>query len=118
MTYQMQLATEYFEKIKNGTKTIECRLYDEKREKMRVGDTIEFSDTKNERHKILSEITALHQFPSFSELLDHFPITSFGGENKGQFLSALKQFYSDEDEKKYGVVGIEIKLIKKEGVQV
>jgi ASC-1-like (ASCH) protein len=110
MTHSMRLATEYFEKIKGGTKTIECRLYDEKRKELKVGDVIEFSDTQNEPDKIMSEIIALHPFPSFSELLDHFPIASFGGESKEQFLSALKKFYSDEDEKKYGVVGIEIKL--------
>jgi ASC-1-like (ASCH) protein len=71
---------------------------------------IKFSDAQNEQNGITSEVTALHPFPSFSELLDHFPIASFGGESKEQFLSALKKFYSDEDEKKYGVVGIEIKL--------
>ena len=110
MTYQMRLATEYFEKIKNGTKTIECRLYDEKRKELKVGDTIEFSDAQNDQHKIISEIIALHPFPSFSDLLDHFPIASLGGESNDEMLTALKKFYSDEDEKKYGVVGIEIKL--------
>lgn len=113
MIYKMRLATEYFEKIKSGTKIIECRLYDEKRKELQIGDTIEFSDAHNEQNKMASKIIALHQFPSFYELLDHFPIASFGGENKEQFLSVLKKFYSDEDEKKYGVIGIEIKLIKK-----
>ncbi|HEX7542589.1 MAG TPA: ASCH domain-containing protein [Patescibacteria group bacterium] len=111
MVYKMQLATEYFNKIRNGTKTIECRLYDEKRELLKVGDAIEFTNTENEEEKIKSEIVALHNFPNFSELLDYFPITILGGENKEQFLSILKKFYSNEDEKKYGVVGIEIKLI-------
>jgi ASC-1-like (ASCH) protein len=106
----MKLATEYFEKIKNGTKIIECRLLDEKRKELNVGDIIEFSDTQNENQKISTEIIALHQFPSFSQLLDHFPIQLFGGNSKDEMLAALKKFYSDEDEKKYGVVGIEIKL--------
>ena len=113
MIHQMRLATEYFEKIKEGVKTIECRLYDEKRKGLKVGDAIEFGDAQNEQNKVVSEIVALHQFPSFSELLDQFPIVQFGGENKEQMLVALKKFYSDENEKKYGVVGIEIKSIKK-----
>ena len=107
----MRLAVEYFNKIKNGTKTVECRLYDEKRKALKVGDIIEFVNTKNEDEKIKSEITALHKFPNFSELVDYFPITILGGKNKEQFLSVLKKFYSDENEKKYGVIGIEIKLI-------
>lgn len=111
MVYKMQLATEYFNKIKNGTKTIECRLYDEKRKTLKVGDVIEFSNAENEEDKIKGEIVALHKFNNFSKLLDSFPIAIFGGENQEQFLSVLKKFYSDEDERKYGVVGIEIKLI-------
>lgn len=39
-------------------------------------------------------------------------MTMFGAEDKKQFLAALKKFYSDEEEKEYGVVGIEIKLIE------
>lgn len=105
----MKLATEYFQKIKNGTKTIECRLRDEKRKLLNVGDMIEFSDTQNDTDKITAKIVALHTYPSFSELLNHFPIASFGAENKEDFLAVLKRFYSNEDEEKYGVVGIEIK---------
>ena len=107
----MKLTTEYFQKIKNGAKTIECRLYDEKRKLLNVGDKIEFSAAQNDTDKISAEIVALHTFPTFSELLDHFPISSFGADDKNDFLAVLKKFYSDEDEKKYGVVGIEIKLI-------
>ncbi len=107
----MRLAVEYFNKIRNGTKTVECRLYDEKRKALKVGDIIEFVNTKNEDEKIKSEITALYKFPNFSELVDYFPVTILGGKNKKQFLSVLKKFYSNENEKKYGVVGIEIKLI-------
>lgn len=107
----MKLATEYFQKIKNGIKTIECRLYDEKRRLLNVGDKIEFSDAQNDADKITVEIVALHTYPFFSELLDHFPITSFGAENKEDFLAVLKKFYPHEEEKKYGVVGIEMKLL-------
>ena len=108
---QMKLADEYFEKIKNGKKTIECRLYDEKRKTLQIGDTIEFSNAQNGNDKISAKIVAFHTFPSFNELLDHFPITSFGAEDKKKFLEVLRKFYSKEKEEKYGVVGIEIELI-------
>ena len=40
MLHQMKLKLSPFQKIKNGSKTIELRLYDEKRQKVQVGDFI------------------------------------------------------------------------------
>ena len=42
MLHKMKLNESPFERIKNGTKTIEFRLYDEKRQKINIGDTIIF----------------------------------------------------------------------------
>ena len=39
----MKLQESPFERIKSGTKTVEFRLYDEKRSKINIGDQIEFS---------------------------------------------------------------------------
>ena len=43
MLHNMKLNASPFEKIKNGTKTIELRLNDEKRQQVKTGDFIEFS---------------------------------------------------------------------------
>lgn len=43
MLYTMKLKQEPFEKIRNGSKTIELRIYDEKRQQVQIGDFIEFS---------------------------------------------------------------------------
>ena len=40
MIHEMKLRPEYFEYINNGTKRIELRLFDEKRELIKLGDTI------------------------------------------------------------------------------
>ena len=42
LDHQMGLHGVYFDAIKKGTKTVEVRLNDEKRRKIKVGDTIEF----------------------------------------------------------------------------
>lgn len=42
MTHSMQLNPAPFEKIKSGAKTIELRLNDEKRRRIKTGDKIEF----------------------------------------------------------------------------
>lgn len=62
MLHTMKLKQEPFEKIKNGFKTIELRLYDEKRQKVQVGDYIEFSLIDNSREKLQTRVTALHRF--------------------------------------------------------
>lgn len=44
MIREMNLHNEPFNLIKQGTKTIELRLYDEKRQQIKVGDTIVFTN--------------------------------------------------------------------------
>ena len=46
MLHKMKLNESPFERIKNWTKMIEFRLYDEKRKQIKVGDKIEFSNYK------------------------------------------------------------------------
>ena len=41
MIHKMKLNESPFERIKDGTKTIEFRLYDDKRKKVKIGDEIE-----------------------------------------------------------------------------
>lgn len=47
MLHCMKLNRDPFEKIKSGSKTIEMRLFDEKRQRISVGDFIEFSSADN-----------------------------------------------------------------------
>ena len=43
MIHKMHLQPQFFNFIKSGIKTIELRLYDEKRQQIHLGDTIEFT---------------------------------------------------------------------------
>ena len=61
----MKLNNVPFETIKNGTKTIELRLYDEKRRKIKIGDTICF---KGKASTIKAIVKALHIFRNFDDL--------------------------------------------------
>ncbi len=40
MKHEMKLQQKYYDFIKNGTKRIEIRLFDEKRQKIKIGDTM------------------------------------------------------------------------------
>ena len=54
--YNMTLKQPYFDLIKAGKKTVELRLYDEKRRQIKVGDEITFQNGDN-FHTVISVIT-------------------------------------------------------------
>lgn len=111
MQHQMKLSSEPFEKITRGEKVIESRLFDEKRQQIVIGDEIEFSEKDNPEKKVKTRVKGLLHYKSFKDLFsDHEPAL-FGGESREFLLNQIKQFYSDDDERKYGVVGIRIELI-------
>lgn len=112
MIHKMKLKDKPFKSIKAGTKTIELRLYDEKRKLLNAGDVIEFTniDTKE---VIKVEILQLHRFNNFDDLYKHFNKVSMGyEENEVAKPSDMEEYYSKEEQQEYGVVGIEIKLLK------
>ena len=61
MLHKMRLNESPFERIKNGTKTIEFRLYDEKRRQIKIGDKIEFSKLPELQETILVEVLELYK---------------------------------------------------------
>jgi ASC-1-like (ASCH) protein len=108
MIHQMRLHPLPFEQIKNGSKTIEVRLNDEKRQQIKVGDEIEFSSRSEPEDKITTKVVNLLYFPTFSKLFDAYPPEVFGATSKEELVGIYK-YYTIEEEKRYGVVGIKIK---------
>ena len=68
MRHTMKLKEDPFERMKNGTKTIEFRLYDEKRRKIKVGDEIEFFKLPKLQERILVRVKNLYRGDSFKNL--------------------------------------------------
>ena len=111
MVHEMKLNVDPFEKIAKGTKTIEMRLYDDKRRKVQVGDIIEFTNRET-KEKVNVVVVNLHVFPSFKELYKAFNQVSLGYEEWEIALHTdMEQYYLTPDIEKYGVVGIEIQLV-------
>ena len=67
MLHKMKLNESPFERIKNGTKTIEFRLYDEKRQQIKVGDKIEFSKLPDLQEKLEGDVMELYKEESFEK---------------------------------------------------
>lgn len=112
MLHKMKLNEDPFERIKNGSKTIEFRLYDEKRQKVRVGDQIEFSKLPDLKEKIIADVIDLYKEESFEKLFKKLGESDEKAKNDS---NRMYEIYSPEKEKQYGVLGIKIKnsLFKK-----
>ncbi len=111
-THILRLNKNPFESIKAGTKTIEMRLLDEKRKEYNIGDILIFKKRPDEIETIKAKIIALHKYNSFAELYKNFNKKTLGYTEKEQALPEdMNAFYPIEEQQKYGVVGIEIKLI-------
>ena len=112
MIHQMKLKNDHFERIKSGKKIIEIRLYDEKRRKIKENDYIVFTNLES-GEIIKVKVIKLHLFNTFKELFDNFDNSYFGhDENEKISYERMYDYYTKEEEKEYGVVGIEIKLVK------
>ena len=111
MKHSMNLQQRFFDYIKNGTKRIELRLFDEKRQKIKVGDTIEFSSQEGESFE--AEVVDLLRYDSFEKLFADYDISILADKSmtKEELLGVLQEFYTPEKQAEYGVVGIKIKLV-------
>ena len=109
-TYDMKLHAAPFATIRAKTKTVEMRLYDEKRQALQVGDLLRFTNVDT-GETLLADIIALHVYPTFDELYERFDKTALGyAENERANPKDMLAYYSQENIAKYGVIGIEIRL--------
>lgn len=109
MKYNMNLNNRPFKSIKEGTKTIELRLNDEKRSLLKVGDEIEFTN-RDTNEKLSVDIINLHKYPSFKELYKHFnKIEMVYTADEPANPKDMEAYYSKEEQDKYGVLVIEIR---------
>ena len=109
-THQLKLATEPFNAIMSGNKTIESRLYDAKRQKIQIGDRIIFTHRDNSEQTVTAEVVGLLRYATFCDLFSHNNPRKFGGDNVEWLENQISEFYSIEDQKIYGVIGIEFKV--------
>lgn len=114
MKHEMLLAAAPFERIASGQKTIELRLWDEKRQKIKVGHTLVFHLLDTPETTLTAKVLALHRFDSFAQLYEQLDLLACG-YTLDNIASAkpedMARYCSAEQEARYGVVGIEIEVL-------
>ncbi len=111
MIHKMRLVDFAFEKMKNKEKDIEVRLNDEKRRLIKIGDIIEF--TNIDTLEILKvKVINIYNFKTFEELFNTLGHKRLGLKDEDD-ASIMNNFYTKDEEKKYGAIGIEIKLLNR-----
>ncbi len=110
MEHILKLQPKYFDYIENGTKRIELRLYDEKRQKINIGDTIIFQKEPELEITQKVKVIGLLRYDSFEDLMNDFDIKMLADESmtKEELLGVLEEFYTPDKQKEYGVLGIRI----------
>lgn len=112
MTHFMKLNEQPFAMIARGQKTIELRLCDEKRQLVQPGDQIVF--TKADGQQLTAQVVKLHRFADFAQLYKTLPLEKCGYTSQELDHADPKDmevYYSAQQQKKYGVLGIEIALV-------
>lgn len=108
--HSMNLDPAPFEMIKSGRKTIELRLWDEKRRRVVPGDTIVFTNTAT-GEKLSRIVAALHCFANFEALYRTLPLLQCGYTEEDIHTADpedMARYYSAQQQSRWGVVGIEL----------
>lgn len=109
--HQMGLYGEYFEAIKKGKKKVEVRLNDEKRRKIKIGDTIKFIKVPEQDETLQVQVTELRTYNTFIEMYESIPFEDFDceGWSMEEMVNGTYDIYTPEQEREWGSLAITIK---------
>jgi len=109
--HEMNLTPSPMKMIRDGKKTIELRLYDEKRKQISIGDIITFTNTEDKSDQLSVRVEDFFVFDSFEELYKNLPLLECG-YSESDIDSAspddMDVYYPREKQRIYGVIGIKI----------
>lgn len=108
----MHLDPRQFDLLKCGIKTIEVRLLDEKRKKIKAGDAVYFVRNSQRLQVLKTEVLSVHTYASFDEVYSTFDVAALGfrGATMMEYLENFYSIYSDEEEYRCGVVAFQVKV--------
>ena len=111
MTHTMKLQKTPFTAMLNGNKNIELRLNDEKRQQIQIGDKIIFCLIDSDEIQLSAVVSDLYYAETFEKLFTVISLRDCGyksGTDISAAVKGMRKYYTEEQEKKYGVVGIKL----------
>lgn len=106
---ELNLRKKYFDLIKTGEKTIELRLFDEKRKNIKINDLLILKNSEN-KNLLNIKVINLYRSNSFENLVKLFDIQKTGFNSIEELNNCILEFFTKEKQEKYGVLGIEMRL--------
>ena len=105
----MGLYGEYFKTIKEGRKTVEVRLNDKKRRKIKVSDTIEFIMVPEQNETLIVEVAELRKYDTFEKMYEDIPFQDFDceGWTMKEMVEETYEIYTTEQQ--WGTLAITIR---------
>lgn len=107
----LNVCEKYYTMLKDGRKTIELRLFDDKRKLIKVGDMIEFRCADDATDSFLAEVINLYRADDFFSLSQKIACQQAGFDTNEEMTDVMKGFYSEAKQKQFGVLGIEVRRI-------
>lgn len=80
--------------------------------KSRLGIGLFFTNRDNSEQTVAAEVVGLLRYATFRDLFSHNNPRKFGGDNVEWLENQISEFYSIEDQKIYGVIGIEFRVCR------
>lgn len=110
MQYKMDLSEFLFNKIKAGRR-VDMRLFDKKRQSLKIGDMIEYENINNPHEHIECLVQGMAVFDNFSNMIDCLTPQMLGYDDKEEIILRLNRAYSLDLQKNFNVVAIFIKNV-------
>lgn len=111
-THEMRLQQRPFNMIKSGRKTVEMRLNDEKRRKIKKGDLIAFKSVDS-GEELCVMVADTIVYSDFEALYRHHDKLSIGYlDDEVANPEDMLIYYSKNDVSRYGVLAIVVSLLK------
>ena len=112
----MGLYSDYFPAIKEGKTSIEVRLNDEKRRKIKIGDTIEFIKVPQQDDILRVKVVNLRRYDTFKAMYTDISLKDAGceGWTIKEMIDGTYDIYTPEQEERWGTLAITIKYLSSE----
>ena len=114
INYDIFVREPWYSLIKKGIKSVEGRLNKGLFSKIQTGDVIVWK-TKNDKDGIKTQVVKKIIYKSFKEMIEKETIEKIlpkqNFTNIEQGIQVYREWYSEADEIKYGVVGIHLEVL-------